>query len=134
MKRIPRATDSELLILKILWDHQPATVRFVTEELTRLKGEEVKYTTALKLLQLMHEKGLVERDESERSHRYSATHPREKMQRHVLKDLASKIFGGATADLAMQALSVQKVEPEELRRLKAYIDQQLQNEEKGNDE
>ena len=129
MTGIPRATDTELLILKILWDNQPCPVRFVSEELSRMKSEEVKYTTALKLMQLMHEKGLVTRDESDRTHLYSAAHPREKMQRHVLSELASKIFGGATADLAMQALSAGKVEPEELRRLKTYIDKQLENEE-----
>lgn len=128
MAKIPKATETELLILKVLWDNQPCTVRFVTEELSRIKGEEVKYTTALKLMQLMHEKGLLDRDEAERTHLYTAKHPQEKMQRHVLKDLASKIFGGATADLAMQALSAKKVEPEELRRLKAYIDQQLDKE------
>ncbi|MDF1812775.1 MAG: BlaI/MecI/CopY family transcriptional regulator [Verrucomicrobiales bacterium] len=128
MAEIPRATDTELSILKILWDNQPCTVRFVTGELSRLKGEEVKYTTALKLMQLMHEKGLVTRDESERTHLYSASHTRDKMQRHVLSQLAAKIFGGATADLAMQALSAKKVEPEELRRLKAYIDKQLEAE------
>lgn len=129
MAGIPKATETELLILKILWDNQPCTVRFVTGELTRIKGDEVKYTTALKLMQLMHEKGLLDRDERERTHLYTAKHAQEKMQRHVLKDLAAKIFGGATADLAMQALSAKKVEPEELRRLKAYIDQQLEKEE-----
>lgn len=123
---MPKATESELLILKILWDNQPCSVRFVTEQLTKQKGEEVKYTTALKLLQIMHEKDLVTRDESERSHLYSAKHDQNKMQRHVLKDLAAKIFGGATSDLAMQALSAKKVKPEELRRLRDYIDQQLE--------
>ena len=126
MAGIPRATDSELLILKILWDHQPCPVRFVAEELSRRKGEEVRYTTALKLLQLMHGKGLVKRDESERSHLYSAAHSDERMKRHILKDLAAKIFGGATADLALEALSAKKVNPEELRRLKRYIDEQLE--------
>ena len=130
MAGIPKATETELLILKILWDHQPCSVRFVAEELSNLKGEQVGYTTALKLLQLMYEKGLVTRDESERSHRYSAVHSDQKMQRHILKDLAAKIFGGATADLALQALSAKKVNPDELRRLKAYIDQQLEKEDK----
>lgn len=129
MAGIPKATETELLILKILWDNQPCTVRFVTGELSRIKGGEVKYTTALKLMQLMFEKGLLDRDEAERTHLYTAKHSQEKMQRHVLKDLAGKIFGGATADLALQALSAKKVEPDELRRLKAYIDQQLEKEE-----
>jgi len=128
MATIPKATDTELLILRILWDHQPCVVRLVTEKLSELKGDEVKYTTTLKLLQLMFEKGLVIRDESDRTHLYSAAHSPENMQRHVLKDLAAKIFGGATADLAMQALSVKKIAPEELRRLKTYIEKQLEKE------
>ena len=128
MSKIPKATDSELVILNILWDHQPCTVRFVTEQMSKSKGGEVKYTTALKLLQLMHEKGLVKRDESARTHFYSAKHSREKMQRHVLRDLAGKIFGGATTDLALQALSVGKTNPEDLERLRDYINTKLDQE------
>lgn len=126
MPKIPRATESELTILKILWDHEPCSVRKVTEHLSELRGEEVKYTTALKLLQIMHEKGLVKRDESERTHLYSAKHDPEKIQRNVLKDLAQRIFGGATSDLALQALSAKEVEREELERLRDYIDKQLE--------
>lgn len=131
MSKIPRATESELAILKILWDHQPCSVRKVTEHLSEARGEEVKYTTALKLLQLMHEKGLVNRDESERTHLYSAEHDPEKIQRSVLKDLAQRIFGGATGDLALQALSAKQADREELERLRDYIDRQL---EKGDSE
>ena len=129
MAGIPQATETELLILRILWDQQPCPVRVVAEELSKQRKEEVRYTTALKHLQLMFEKGLVTRDESERSHRYSAKHAEDRMQRHILKDLAAKIFGGATTELAMRALSAKKAKPEELRRLKAYIEEQLEKEE-----
>jgi predicted transcriptional regulator len=132
-RRIPKPTDAELSILRILWDHGPCRVRAVAEELSRERGEEVGYTTALKLLQLMHEKGLVTRDETERSHAYSALHPRERMQRQVLKSLADRIFGGATAQLAMQALSATPATPDELKQMRQLIDE-LENPEttKGN--
>ena len=128
--KIPKPTETELSILKILWDHQPCRVRLVAEELSKTKGEEVGYTTALKLLQIMHEKGLVTRDERERTHLYAAAHSARKMQRNVLKDLASRLFGGATGDLALEALAVKKVRPDQLRQLRDYIDQQLEKEER----
>lgn len=127
-RRIPKPTDTELSILKILWDHGPCRVRQVAEELSRERRDEVGYTTALKLLQLMHEKGLVTRDESERSHAYSARHPRERMQRHVLTSLADRIFGGATAKLAMQALSARKATPEDLKEIRRLLDELETNE------
>ena len=85
---LPRPTDTELSILRILWDHGPARVRTVAEELSNEKGEEVGYTTALKFLQLMFEKGLVVRDESERSHRYSAAHDPEQVRGRAVGTLA----------------------------------------------
>ncbi|MEO0417002.1 MAG: BlaI/MecI/CopY family transcriptional regulator, partial [Verrucomicrobiota bacterium] len=99
-----------------------STVREVTEFLAEDRGEEVGYTTVLKLLQLMHEKGLVTRDESKRSHLYSAAHAKEAMQRSVLSDLAHRIFGGEATDLALQAISSGRQDPEKLKRLREYIE------------
>ncbi len=122
MKKLPKPTESELSILRILWDHGPCGVRVVAGELSKERRKEVGYTTALKLLQLMHEKGLVERDETERSHRYSAKHSPDAMQRKVVADVADRIFGGSTTRLAMQALSSESVSPEELSELKQLIE------------
>lgn len=119
---IPRPTDAELSILRILWEHGPARVRTVAEELSEERGEEVGYTTALKFLQLMLEKGLVTRDESERSHRYSAAHAPEAVREKVIGSLADKLFGGATAKLALHALSDRKATPDELREIRALLD------------
>lgn len=121
-KRIEKPTETELTILNILWDHGPCRVREVAEQMTKERDDEVGYTTALKMLQLMFEKGLVSRDETERSHQYSARHPRERMQRDVLKHLADKIFGGATGELALQALSARKASPTELKKLRSLLD------------
>lgn len=119
----PRPTDAELSILRILWAHGPASVRVVTEELSRERGGEVGYTTALKLLQLMLEKGLVTRDESERSHRYTARHSPDQIRGKVLGSLADKLFGGAAAQLALHALSQHPATPEELRQIRALLDE-----------
>ncbi|MCB1235337.1 MAG: BlaI/MecI/CopY family transcriptional regulator [Verrucomicrobiae bacterium] len=121
-KPAPRPTETELSILRILWDHGPCRVREVVEELARERGGDVGYTTALKLLQLMHEKGLVIRDESERSHTYAARHPREKMQRQVVKSLADKLFGGATARLALHALSAEEASADDLAEIRRLLD------------
>lgn len=120
---LPRPTDAELSILRILWEHGPASVRVVTAELTRERGEEVGYTTALKLLQLMLEKGLVTRDESERSHLYSARHPPDVIRAKALGSLADKLFGGAAAQLALHALSRHPATLEELRQIRALLDE-----------
>ena len=120
---LPRPTDTELSILRILWDHGPARVRTVAEELSRERGDEVGYTTALKFLQLMLEKGLVDRDESERSHRYSARHAPEQVRQKVVGSLADKLFGGATAQLALHALSDGAATPDELRQIRALLDE-----------
>ena len=116
MKKLPKPTESELSILRILWEHGPCGVRVVAGELSRERQKEVGYTTALKLLQLMHAKGLVERDET-------AKHPPETMQRHVVAEVADRIFGGSTTRLAMQALSSRQASPDELTQLKQLIEE-----------
>ena len=116
--KLPRPTDSELGILRVLWDRGPSTVREVHEALRDGSG----YTTILKLMQIMTEKGLVVRDESQRAHVYSARATQEKTQRQLVTDLLDRAFGGSPAQLAMQALSTKKTSPEELAELRRLLD------------
>ncbi len=116
--KLPRPTDSELGILRVLWARGPSTVREVHEVLQDGSG----YTTVLKLMQIMTEKGLVVRDESQRAHVYSARVTQEKTQRQLVTDLVDRAFGGSPAQLAMQALSTKKTSPEELAELRKLLD------------
>lgn len=95
-------TDVELSLLRVLWERGPSTVRQVQESLEPDRA--VAYTTVLKMLQTMFEKGLVERDESERSHVYQAARDRVSTQRGLLRDLLDKAFGGSARELVMMAL------------------------------
>jgi BlaI family transcriptional regulator, penicillinase repressor len=116
----PLPTEAELRILRVLWDHGPSTVR---EVLTRLPGEEeAGYTTVLKLLQIMHVKGLVERDEANRTHVYQAAVPPESTQRRLVADLVERAFGGSSHQLVLQALSPQLSTPAELARVRELLD------------
>lgn len=118
-----KPTESELEILQILWQKNLATVREVNEELIRLKQTEIGYTTTLKLMQLMHEKGLVERDSSNRTHVYKALLNQEKTQKNLVNKLIDSAFNGSASQLVMQALSDHKSSPEELEAIKKYLDQ-----------
>lgn len=115
---LPRPTDSELAILRVLWSRGPSTVREVHEALQDGSG----YTTILKLMQIMTEKGLVVRDESQRAHVYSSRLPQEKTQRQLVTDLVDRAFGGSPAQLAMQALATKKTSAEELAELRRLLD------------
>jgi predicted transcriptional regulator len=117
----PRPTDAELSILRILWDRGPSTVRQVHDVLAR--DRQAAYTTALKLLQIMTEKGLVERDERDRTHVYRARCGEEQTQRQLVRDLADRAFGGSAMKLVMQALATKRASPEELRDIRKAIDQ-----------
>ena len=118
---LPRPTDAELGILRVLWERGPSTVRDVHETLN--KGQEgTGYTTVLKLMQIMTEKGLVERDESQRAHVYKARATQQKTQRQLVTDLLDRAFGGSPAQLAMQALSTKKASAEELAELRKLLD------------
>ena len=118
---LPRPTDGELAILRILWQHGPSTVRQVHEHLGG-GGRQTAYTTALKLLQIMIEKGLVTRDESARTHIYAATQPAQTTQRQILRDLLDKAFAGSASELVLQALSAKRAGPEELRQIRQLLD------------
>ena len=117
----PRPTPSELEILSVLWDAGPSTVREVQQALDARKP--TGYTTVLKLLQIMIEKGLVRRDERERAHRYAPRHPQERTEQQIVGDLLDRAFGGSSSRLVMRALSSRKATPEELDRIRALLDE-----------
>ena len=116
----PRPTDAELAILRVLWDNGPSTVRRVHEELS---DRETGYTTTLKLMQIMADKGLVTRDETSRTHIYSASASQELTQGQLLKDLADRAFGGSAKDLVLRALTSGDTTPAELREIRKLIDE-----------
>ena|SRR5689334_3456765 len=116
----PRPTDAELAILRVLWQRGPATVRDVHEELNR--DGNTGYTTILKLLQIMTEKGLVVRDETQRAHIYEARYSEQRTQRQLLGDLADRAFGGSAAKLVMQALTGRKASAEELGEIRELLE------------
>jgi BlaI family transcriptional regulator, penicillinase repressor len=115
-----KPTESELEILQILWQRGLATVREVHEELA--KSKDVGYTTTLKLMQIMHEKGLVKRDESMRTHVYQPAVNKEKTQKHLLGKMIDSLFGGSSTQLVLQALGEQKASPEELEQIQHLLD------------
>ncbi len=115
-----KPTESELEILQILWLRGIATVREVHEELGKTK--DVGYTTTLKLMQIMHEKGLVRRDESMRTHIYQPAVNKEKTQKHLLEKMIDSLFGGSSTQLVLQALGEHKSNPEELEKIQALLD------------
>jgi BlaI family penicillinase repressor len=117
----PRPTDAELAILRVLWQRGPRTVRQVQETLSQ--DRETGYTTVLKLLQIMTEKGLVERDETDRSHVYQARFTKEQTQRQLVGDLLERAFGGSARQLVVQALSAKKASAKELAQIRELLDQ-----------
>src|SRR5919106_1234527 len=116
----PRPTDAELAILRVLWELGPSTVRQVHDVLGRERP--TAYTTALKLMQIMTEKGLVRRDETERTHIYHARLTEEQTQRQLVRDLLERAFGGSAAKLVMQALAAKRASAEELGEIRKLID------------
>jgi len=116
----PKPTDAELAILRVLWDRGPSTVRQVHNVLNRERT--AAYTTALKLLQIMTEKGLVERDERDRTHIYKAKLSQEQTQRQLIRDLLDRAFGGSATKLVMQALATRRASADELREIRRAID------------
>ncbi|HSA56183.1 MAG TPA: BlaI/MecI/CopY family transcriptional regulator [Gemmatimonadaceae bacterium] len=117
----PVPTNAELLLLRILWRRGPQTVREVHRAVRRER--DIGYTTVLKTLQVMAEKGLVTRDESARSHVYAAALGEATVKRRAVKDLLVRVFDGSAEGLVMQALSSRRASAEELARLRALIDE-----------
>jgi BlaI family transcriptional regulator, penicillinase repressor len=116
----PRPTDAELEILRVLWNRGPSTVRDVFEESKRDKP--VGYTTILKFMQIMADKGLVRRNEDQRAHLYEAMVPKESTQRQLVGDLLDRAFGGSSLDLVMQALSAKRATSSEIDQIRRLLD------------
>ena len=125
----PLPTDAELAILTVLWRRGPSTVRDVFESLRDDAG--TGYTTVLKLLQIMMAKGLVKRDESQRSHVYRAAASEEQTQKRLVGDLLDRAFGGSAQALVMRALSVKPASETELAAIRALLDEAGQKGEKS---
>ena len=116
----PRPTDTELAILRVLWQRGASTVRQVHE--TMSVDRPTAYTTALKMLQIMTEKGLVRRDETDRTHVYQARLTEEQTQRQLVRDLLDRAFGGSATKLVMQALAAKRSSSEELSEIRKLIE------------
>lgn len=119
MKQI-KPTESELEILRILWERTEATVRDVHEILSKTK--DAGYTTTLKLMQIMHEKGIVKRDQTNKTHIYSPLLSREKTQKQFMGKMIDTLFQGSSTQLVMQALGNHKTSKEELEEIQKLID------------
>jgi BlaI family penicillinase repressor len=118
---LAKPTEAELEILAVLWSRGPSTVRDVHE--TICKRKPAQYTTVLKMLQIMTEKGLVRRDEKQRAHIYSASRPREWTQRQLVGDLLERAFGGSARSLLMGALSARKASAKDLEEMRRLLDE-----------
>jgi predicted transcriptional regulator len=121
MQELPRPTDAELDILTVLWSRGPSTVREVHETVAARRP--AQYTTVLKLMQIMADKGLLVRDETQRAHIYSAARPREWTQRQLAGDLLHRAFGGSARSLLMGALSARKASRKELEEMRRMLDE-----------
>jgi BlaI family transcriptional regulator, penicillinase repressor len=118
--KLPRPTDAELEILTILWSRGPSSVREVHETITRRRP--AQYSTVLKFLQIMAEKGLVRRNEEQRAHIYEAAQPREWTQRQLAGDLLERAFGGNPAQMLIGALSARKASKRELAEIRELLE------------
>ena len=118
----PRPTDAELQILRVLWQRGASTVREVQEDLNETKP--TGYTTVLKMLQIMTEKGLVRRDEQQRAHVYEAQLAQHQTQRQIVGDLLNRVFDGSASNLLMHALATKKsASPEELSQIREMLNE-----------
>jgi predicted transcriptional regulator len=117
----PRPTAAELEILRVLWSEGPSTVREVHARLNRTKP--TGYTTVLKLMQIMADKGLVSRNEDQRAHVYEAACRQQDTQRQLVGDLVERAFGGSATQLVMQALAAKRATPEELAEIRRILDE-----------
>jgi len=122
-----RPTEAELSILRVLWENGPASVRDIQRVLNELRP--TGYTTVLKTIQIMTDKGLVDRDESVRPQIYRARHSQEQTQRQLVRDLVQRAFGGSVKSLVLQALSTKKSSAAELEQIEKLLDR-IEGEEK----
>jgi predicted transcriptional regulator len=119
-KSLPRPTEAEIELLRILWDKEPATVREIYDALNLQRPS--GYTTVLKMLQIMTTKGLVVRDEANRAHVYRAALSQDVTQSEILKDLSVRLFSGSAAQLALHALAMEPASADELEAIRVLID------------
>jgi predicted transcriptional regulator len=117
---LPRPTEAELELLAVLWEKGPATVRDLHEEIGSRRG--IGYTSVLKLLQIMTEKGLVDREEANKAHIYRAAASQEATQNQMLRDMSERLFAGSAAQLALHALAMEPVGDQELEELRNLIE------------
>jgi predicted transcriptional regulator len=116
---LPKPTEGELEILHVLWSRGACTVREVHDVLRPSEG--TGYTTSLKLLQVMHAKGLVERDDSQRAHVYRTAVSKERTQKRFILDLVQRVFDGSSSQLVLHALGSQRTSPDELRKIRSLL-------------
>jgi BlaI family penicillinase repressor len=119
MGKFPKPTEAELAILRVLWQRGPSTVRQVHHALNEVK--KTGYTTVLKFMQIMHEKGLVSRDEAPYAHVYQALLPQQQAQRTLVADLLDRAFEGSMSKLVLQALSSRKATAQELSEIRKIL-------------
>ena len=117
----PRPTESEVAILAVLWDRGPSTVREVHDEMS--ERQEIGYTTVLKFMQIMTEKGLLKRDTSIRPQIFQPSETQAKVQGDLVGDLLDRVFGGSTGRLVLRALAARPSKPDELAAIRRYLDQ-----------
>jgi len=117
---LPRPTEGELELLGVLWEKGPATVRDLHEQIRSRR--DVGYTSVLKLLQIMTEKGLVEREEAGKAHIYRAAASQQETQNQLLRDMSERLFSGSAAQLALHALALEPVSDPELEELRHLIE------------
>lgn len=125
-QQAPEPTRSELEILQVLWQHGPSTVRFVNDQLNEQKRE-VQYTSTLKLMQIMVEKGLLKRDESQMKHVYSAAQEESKTKSVLLDRFIETMYNGSAGNLMMQLLGNKKASKEEIRMIRDLINKMEKN-------
>ena len=125
MNKEKKPTDAELEVLQILWQHGPSSVRYVNTELS--KNREVVYTTTLKMMQVMAEKGFLKRDTSRRTHLYEAIIEEKMVQEDIVAKLVDTVFRGSPLKLAMQALGHEKASAKDLAEIKKIIEELEKN-------
>lgn len=121
---LPRPTEAEMAILRALWKKHPATVREVMASLNEERDPPLAYTTVLKFMQIMTEKGLVVRDDTDRTHSYSPAVPAEHTKRQMVGDLLNRVFEGSLSQLVLQALGTSKLSKAEAMEIQKLLDQQ----------
>ena len=118
----PRPTQSELGIMRVLWDRGPSTVREVLDAINSRRDQPLAYTTVLRFLQIMTEKRLVLREEGERGHVYQPSAPAEQTKKYLIRDFIDRLFDGSAHQLVLQALGSQKVSASEIRAIRKLLD------------